>query len=620
MHVAAWIVALVAVVTLGSGLSRRLAVPAPLFLTVVGLGVSFIPGLPQITISPEVVLVGFLPPLLYAASLQTSLVDFRRNARPIALLSVGLVLVSTVVVGFVVWALLPIELPVAMALGAVVAPPDAVAATSIARRVGMPRRMVTILEGEGLVNDATALVALRTAIAAIGGSFSLGGVGLDFLIAAGGGVAVGIVIALVTGRVRRRIEDEIIETAVSMVTPFISYLVAEELHASGVLAVVSTGLILSHRAQLLQSARSRIFERTNWATVQFLLENTVFLLIGLQVRRILLAAAQSELGAGEIVRTCVLVTLTVMVVRPLWVFPSTYLSRMVPRVAARDPSPSWTFPAAISWAGMRGVVTLAAVFILPVSTPHREVLILIALVVVGVTLLVQGASLPWVLRRLGIGGPDEAQDALQAATVLERVSAAGLARLDELRTTEDPDDVIERLKRRSGERTEAMWERLGSSAETPSQAYARLRVQMIGTERAELIRLRDAGKVDEAVLRWVLATIDIEETVLDRDPSVEVEERQEDLTPSTVHRTCEHLVEETEVPSPHPPDGCQECLAEGLQWVHLRLCMTCGHVGCCDSSVGKHSTKHYHGTEHPVMRSFEPNEAWRWCFVDELVG
>jgi CPA1 family monovalent cation:H+ antiporter len=617
VEIAAVIVGLVAAVTLVTAVSRRLELPAPLILTLVGL---VAPGIPQVELSPEVVLIGFLPPLLYSAALNTSLLDFKRNLRPIALLSVGLVIVNTVVVGFVVWWLLPVPLAAAFALGAVVAPPDAVAATAIARRVGMPRRMVTILQGESLVNDATALVALNTAVAALTGTVSIHGIGLDFVKTALGGIAVGVIVAVVTGRVRFHIEDEITNTAVSMITPFISYLLAEEFHFSGVLAVVFTGLILGHKSHLMQSASSRIFERTNWTTIEFLLENTVFLLIGLQVRQIIIQASRSDLSWGTILTACLLVTLTVIVVRPLWVFPSTYLPRLIPAIDDKEPLPPWTYPAAISWAGMRGVVTLAAAFVLPTDTRNREVLILIALVVVGATLLVQGSTLPWVLRHLGVNGPDPAEDALQAASVQQRASAAGLARLDSLVTDAVSSDVVERLRRRSSERSDALWERLGGGDETPSEAYSRLRIEMIAAEREELIRLRDTGYVPDDVMRRVIASIDIEETVLDLAESLNAEAREDDLRPPTIHKVCEHMQQSTTTPAPQTPAGCGECLEQDLQWVHLRLCMTCGHVGCCDSSVGKHATGHFRESEHPVIRSLEPGEAWRWCYVDDLLG
>ena len=620
VHAAVWIVTLVASVTFFSAAARRFGIPEPLLLVVVGIVGSYLPFVPDFDLTPEVVLFGFLPPLLYAAALRTSLVDFRRNARPIALLSVGLVIATTVVVGYVTHWLLPdVPLAACFALGAVVAPPDAVAATALARRVGMPRRLVTILEGESLVNDATALVALRTAVASIGGAVTVLEVGWDFAKAALGGLAIGILVAYVTGQARRRIKDELTDTAVSLFTPFLAFILAEELHTSGVLAVVVTGLLLAHTSHLMQSASSRVVERTTWRTFQFLLENTVFLLIGLQVRRIVDDAAAADLSTSTVVWACVGVTLTVMVVRPLWVFPATYLPRLIPSVAARDPNPPWIYPAAVSWAGMRGVVTLAAVFVIPADTTHRSVLVLIALVVVGGTLLIQGATLPWVLRHLGVAGPDPAEDALQAAAARQRAMKAGLRKLDELVDGEVP-AVVERLRRRAKERAEAAWEVLGGADETPSQAYTRLRLAMIDAERAELIRMRDHGEIPADILQQVLAGVDVEESILERSIGSDSGEREVELRPPPQHQGCEHIVELQHTPEPTTHDGCEECLAQGTTWVHLRLCMTCGHVGCCDSSEYKHATAHYKEIGHPVIRSFEPGEAWRWCYVDHALG
>jgi monovalent cation/hydrogen antiporter len=621
VHTAVEIVALVAVVTAVTGLSRRMPIPAPLVLTVVGLIASFLPGVPEVHLDPDVVLIGFLPPLLFAAAINSSLVDFRRYRRAIGLLSVGLVITTTLVAGLAVWWLLPVPLAAAFAIGAVVAPPDAVAATAIAKRVGMPRRMVTILQGESLVNDATALVLLRTAVGAMSSSVVFWQVGLDFVVTAVGGVAIGLGVAVVTGKIRYHVTDEITDTAISFLTPFIAYLIAEELDLSGVLAVVVAGLVMGHKSHVVQSASSRVFERTNWRTVDFLLENTVFLLIGLQVRSVVTAVNDSDLSPGRIAFVCAAVTLVVIVVRPIWVFPATYIPRLLPGVREREPvAPPWTYPAGVSWAGMRGVVTLAAAFALPEDTPERDVLILLALVVVGATLLIQGATLPWVLRRLNLRGPDPAEDALQAATVQERATAAGIVRLSELTDATDREEVVARVRDRSRERANAMWERLGGGDETPFQAYARLRVAMIDAERTELIRLRDDGAVPDDVLREVTEALDVEETVLAIGRARSMVERDTDLLLPGDVVGCDHLRDATVTPPPRTPSGCEECLAQGTTWVHLRLCMTCGHVGCCNSSQYKHADGHYGDTGHPVMRSFEPGEAWRWCYVDEEVG
>lgn len=483
--------------------------------------------------------------------------------------------------------------------------------------------MVTVLEGEGLLNDATALVVLRTAIAATSSAVSIWSIGLSFVLTAAGGLLVGLAVAAVTGRVRRVNTDEITDTAVSLVTPFIAYLVAEELRCSGVLAVVTAGMVLSHRAYLLQSASSRIFERTNWMTIEFLLENAVFFFIGLQVRQIIADASDGGLPVSRVVLVSVAVSVTVMLVRPLCVFPMVYAPRVVARLRGTTPAEArlpLSVPAGISWAGMRGVVTVAAAFVLPTDTPYRSVLVLIAISVVGSTLLLQGATLAPVLDRLGLRGPDAAEDALNLATVQEKVSSAGLARLDEVANLGVSPDVLERLRRRSRERSDAAWERLGGTDETPSQAYSRLRTKMIDAERSELIAIRDKGVVAHEVLRQALGAIDVEETVLQLGETLDLAERDDDLVLRNGPMRCGHLSQASAHVRAQTPEGCEECLQQGLEWVHLRICLSCGHVGCCDSSIGKHATGHYTYTIHPVMRSFEVGEARRWCYVDELVG
>ena len=629
MHIAIEVVALAVVVSLVSAGARRFGLSAPLLLVVVGVIASYLWFVPEVHLTSEVVLVGFLPPLLYATSIRTSLVDFRRNRRAIGLLSVGLVAFTMFGVGLVAYWLLPIPFAAAIALGAIVAPTDAVAATAIARKVGMPRRIVAILEGESLLNDATALVGLRMAIAALAGSLDhWWDVGLDFLRAAGGGVVIGVVAALVLAKFRRHITDPVLDTSLSLVAPWVAYVPAEELHASGVLAVVVTGLLLGHKAPILQSAASRISERTNWRTVEFLLENTVFLLIGLQARWIIAALgdADNSLPARTIMLAALGVFAAVVVIRPVWVFPATYIPRLIPAIKRADPNPPWTWPAVIGWAGMRGVVTLAAVFVLPEDLRYREVLVFIALAVVGGSLLLQGTTLPWLVRRLDLRGrPDPAEDALQEAAVLQQAHKAAWKELQTVITDDDDPKVLERLKARAEARTQAAWERLGrpdSETETPSAQYRRLRMVMLQAERQHLLKVRDKGLVAGEVLQRAQLALDIEESILDRSEEDDVGGRNEDLQAPAQQqaRACEHLASAPVVTTPNTPDGCEECLAEGHTWVHLRLCLECGHVGCCDSSPGRHASKHFQATKHPVMRSFEPGESWRWCFLDNKLG
>jgi Na+/H+ antiporter len=621
MNEALQILALVVAVAVVAAASRRLGLSAPLVLVVVGLVASLVPGVPEYRIDPDIVLIGFLPPLLYAAALRTSLVDVRANRQAIGIMAVGAVVFTTLLVGLVAWAVIPGVSPAgAFALGAVVSPPDAVAATTIARKVGMPRRIVAILEGESLLNDATALVALRTTTAAILASVSVLGVAGRFVLAAGGGIVIGLAMAAVLAMARKRVQDPVLDTTLSLVAPFLTYLAAEAVHASGVLAVVIVGLLLGHKSPALQSASSRLAEQTNWRTITFVLENAVFLLIGLQLRTVVQNATEGNLTSRQLAGICVAVLLATLLTRIVWVFSATAAYRYG-TATMRANAWSWSAATLTSWAGMRGVVTLAAAFVLPEETPRRDVLILAAFAVVGGTLLVNGTTLPWLVRRLDLPGPDPAEDALEEAALLSKATRAGLARLDELKAEGDDPAVIERLEERARSRADAAWERLGapSDDETPSEGYRRLRQEMLHAERDVVLKARDSGKVDDEVLRDVMNLLDAEESLLDRleDKSSTVER---ELVARSDRVGCEHLKEAPVSIRPNTPEGCEECLRDGTHWVHLRLCLSCGHVGCCDSSPQRHATAHFHEGGHPVMRSFETGEAWRWCFVDERLG
>ncbi len=621
MNEALQILALVVAVAVVAAASRRLGLSAPLVLVVVGLVASLVPGVPEYRIDPDIVLIGFLPPLLYAAALRTSLVDVRANRQAIGIMAVGAVVFTTLLVGLVAWAVIPGVSPAgAFALGAVVSPPDAVAATTIARKVGMPRRIVAILEGESLLNDATALVALRTTTAAILASVSVLGVAGRFVLAAGGGIVIGLAMAAVLAMARKRVQDPVLDTTLSLVAPFLTYLAAEAVHASGVLAVVIVGLLLGHKSPALQSASSRLAEQTNWRTITFVLENAVFLLIGLQLRTVVQNATEGNLTSRQLTGICVAVLLATLVTRIVWVFSATAAYRYG-TATMRANAWSWSAATLTSWAGMRGVVTLAAAFVLPEETPRRDVLILAAFAVVGGTLLVNGTTLPWLVRRLDLPGPDPAEDALEEAALLSKATRAGLARLDELKAEGDDPAVIERLEERARSRADAAWERLGapSDDETPSESYRRLRQEMLHAERDVVLKARDSGKVDDEVLRDVMNLLDAEESLLDRleDKSSTVER---ELVARGDRVGCQHLKDAGVSIRPNTPDGCEECLRDGTHWVHLRLCLTCGHVGCCDSSPERHAAAHFHEGGHPVMRSFETGEAWRWCFVDERLG
>jgi Na+/H+ antiporter len=626
VHVVLSLAAMAVVVIVVVGFSRRYDLPAPLLLVAIGAGASYLPFVPEVHLTEEVVLVGLLPPLLYSAALQTSLVDFNHNRRPILLLSVGLVAFTTVGVAVTAYYVIPeISWPAAFALGAVVAPPDAVSATAIARRIGIPRRIVTILEGESLLNDATALVALRTAIG-VGGSVTVLGVGRDFVLAAAGGVLVGVALYLLVGKVRRRVTDPVVDTSLSLVTPFVAYVAAEQIKGSGVLAVVIAGLLLGHRAPVLQTASSRIAERLNWRTISFLLENSVFLLIGLQARWIIADVDEAGVPVSDVVKLCASTFFAVVLLRLVWVALIRLL--LVRPDVDRDTGqkPSWQHTAVLGWAGMRGVVTLAAAFAIPESFEYRETLILTALVVAAGTLFVQGSTLPWLVRRLRLSAPDPREDALARAALFEKATAAGLERLGTHIGDDDPFDTMESLRHRASQRNTAAWERLGSTPadeETPSQAYSRLRLEMLDAEREKVLQVRSSGKIPHEVVEDVLTALDIEESMLDWRSERDSELEQEDMVSGVTGTIapCEHLEEAPRDVETRGEWQCEDCVRDGFtNWVHLRKCLTCGHLGCCDSSPRRHASAHFDECTHPVMRSAEPGEEWRWCFVDSRLG
>ena len=623
------ILALLATVLAVTALANRINFSAPLLLMLVGIGVSFLPLVHVPELSSEVVLVGFLPPLLYAAAIRTSVIDFRANRRSIAQLSVLLVIVTALGVGLITWLILPVSFPVAFALGAVVAPPDAIAATSIARRVGLPRRLVTILEGESLVNDATAITCLRVAIVAIGGSITAVQASVGFVVAAVGGAAVGLAVALLVVPIRRRITQPVFDTAISLLVPWAAYLPAEALniggfHGSGVISVVTAGLILGHKSPVIQSGQSRLSERVNWATIQFLLENTVFLLIGLQAKTIIAANSESGLSGLQIAGFCAAVLSGVIIIRMLWVLGTRPILFRRDRDATHEVSFPWSDALVIGWAGLRGVVTLATAFLIPADVPFRATLIFAAMVVTAGTLLLQGLTLPFFVRALGLRGPDARSDALQAATVVTTSSNAALAHLDDILGPKDAPETVKLLRDRIAARPDALWEKLGrpSDDETPAEQYRRLRLQTIDIERDEVLKIRSSGTVDHDIIEQVLGSFDIEESMLTiaTERSAQLTEEEPVQTPTPAAGPCGHLDRAPANLDPNGPGICLDCVREGTRTVHLRICLSCGNVGCCDSSVGRHASRHFSQTLHPVMRSFEPGESWRWCYLDERIG
>jgi Na+/H+ antiporter len=519
VEVSALIVGLVAIVVAAEALARRLGLLAPVLLVAVGVAISYVPDFPTIRLDPEFVLLGIVPPLLFVAALETSVPAVRYNIRPILLLAVGLVLFTAAAVGLVVHALMPgLPLAVCLALGAAVAPPDAIAATAIARRIGLPRRMVTVLEGESLLNDAAALVLFRVAVfAAVGEAAGAIDITREAVVATGGGLLVGAVGAVALAFLHKRTSDPLIDNSISLLTPFLIVLAAEAIHASGIVAVVVAGLYLGHRMPTLMSAASRLQMGAVWKIVKYVLEGLVFLLVGLQLREVV---TRLDTPFAQVVGYTAAVLGTVVVTRFGWMYPATYLPRIVPAVRRRDPSPPWTVPTVIAWAGMRGVITLATALALPLTLADdtaypRELLIWLAFAVILGTLGLQGTTLPAVARWLRPPADDPIQDALAEAEVQYAASRAARERLDRSADSAPP-EVVERLRRLADSRSNTAWERLGGGTETPSRAYVRLRREMLLAEREVFRAARDRGRIAEEVLIKAQRDMDLEEASLER--------------------------------------------------------------------------------------------------------
>jgi CPA1 family monovalent cation:H+ antiporter len=511
--------------------ARRTPVPAPLLLVAVGLAVSYLPGVPDYTLDPEVVLPLLLPPLLYTSAVESSYLDLRAQTRPVALLSVGYVLFATLVVGAAAYLIVPgLPLTAALVLGAVVAPPDAVAATAVARRVGLPSRITTILQGESLLNDATAITAYKVAVAAaVGEGASWAGGIEEFLVAAIGGVAVGLVLMAPLHWLRTHLREALMQNTLSLLIPFVAYATAEQFHASGVLAVVVVALYLGHRAWEVDFA-TRLQEEAVWKMVAFVLESAVFALIGLQLPVVL-----RGLGAYEGLDAAwyaVVLFLVVVAVRFAWVYPATFLPRLLSaRVRAREENPTWRAPVVISWAGMRGVVSLAIAFSIPLTVdhgegafPHRNLILFLTFTTVIGTLVVQGLTLIPLIHLLKFPGRDRQAETLAEANAQAQASLAAEQHLDELLSDERnalPPPLADRLRTVLERRRNAVWERLGQTnpvtGETVDDTYRRLSREMISAERAVFVRLRDGRYIDDEMLRTLLRRLDLEEAAAYRE-------------------------------------------------------------------------------------------------------
>ena len=526
MHGAELLLLLMMVAVAGlSILARPLGVPYPILLVLGGLLLGFVPGLPAVELPPELVLVLFLPPLLYAAAFFSSLRDLRADLRAISLTAVGLVLVTMGAVAVTTHALVDgLSWGAAFTLGAIVSPTDALAATAVARRLGVPRRLVTVLEGESLINDATALVAYRIAVAtAVGGSFVVWEAGLRFVAGVAGGVAVGLIVGWLVAVIRRRLEDPPAEIVVSVVTGYAAYLPAERLGVSGVLAAVTAGLFVGWRAPELASPATRLLAFSFWEILVYLLNAVLFILVGLQLRPIL--DQVSGRSAATLLGLAALVSAVVIAARVAWGFTVPYLVRALDRRPSQVARRVGARQRLISgWSGMRGAVSLAAALALPLETrtgqpfPERNLIIFVTFGVIFTTLVVQGLTLPALIRRLGVhddGG--EEREELQA-----RLGAAdaALARLEELAAEEwTRDDTVERLRGLYQFRRRRLKTRAGILEDDDSQdrslAYQRLVRELLEAQRRAIIRLRNQGVISDGVMHRLERELDLEDSRLE---------------------------------------------------------------------------------------------------------
>jgi monovalent cation/hydrogen antiporter len=515
------ILGLLVVVAALALLARKISVPYPILLVLGGLVLALIPGIPPIKLNPHLVFVLFLPPLLYPAALFTSWRDFRANLRPIFLLAVGLVVFTTCSVGWIAHGMVAgLSLAAAFALGAIISPPDAVAATAVLERLHVPRRIVTIIEGESLVNDATALVAYAFAIEAFNtGTFSPVQAGLKFIVVSAGGIGFGLLIGWLASQVQRRLDDPPVQITISILTPFAAYLPADQVGVSGVLAVVAAGLYLGWRAPEIINSRMRLQAGPVWEMIQFLLNGLVFILIGLQLKEVAADVAKT----GSIPQLCAqaaLISALVIIVRYIWVFTANYLPRWLSKKLREcDPSPGWRSVTIVAWTGMRGVVSLAAAMALPsrlADARQCNIIIFFTFVVIFVTLVLQGLSLPFLIRWLNVTDTGETEEEEREARL--KANLAALARLGELEGAGHyAMELLQRLRVEYDDRVRQL-EACQPDEDGPrpllSADYEELQREALRVERQTILKLRNERRINDHALRRIQRDLDLAEARL----------------------------------------------------------------------------------------------------------
>ena len=512
------ILALLAVCLVLALVAKRLQVPFAVTLVLAGMGIAFIPGLPQIEFEPELALALFLPPLLQLSAYHTDWSAFRHNLRPILLLAVGAVLFTAAAVALVARWLVP-ELPwgAAIALGAIVAPPDAVAATAVLRDLRPPKRITTVLEGESLLNDASSLVLYRFAIGAtVAGSFDWGSGLLSFLLSGIGGGVVGYAVGRLAMWIFDKLEDTLHDITVSVLAGFAAYFAAEAVHTSGVLAVVACGLVLGRNQHHAFTAQTRLASASVWSSLEFALTSLVFMLIGMQLRGIVERLTQYD--HWQLGVLAVVVSATLIVSRFLWILPITWLPRLVsPALRRRDPAPPASHLAVISWAGMRGVVSLAAALALPARFPGRDIIVFLAFCAIFATLVLQGTTLGPLIRRLGVTEP-ETQGLDQEQMAMRReISEAALEavedHVDDPKRGEAARELVTEYRQRADQAAQ-----LEGGADPEANRLTeqlRLRLTAIHAARARIADSRD--EYDDTAALGLTAELDLEEEQIRRE-------------------------------------------------------------------------------------------------------
>jgi len=512
---------LVLLVALGVMLvvSTAVKLPLPILLVGGGLLLSFAPGFPQITLPPELVLVAILPPLLYSSAFFTGLRDLRANLRPIGFLAIGLVLATMGSVAVVAHQEISgLSWAAAFTLGAIVSPTDALAATEIARNLGAPRRIVSIIEGESLVNDGTALVLYKTAVtAAVAGTFSLFDASWHLVVNVVGGVAVGLAVGWVVRQVRVRVNDAPTEVALALLSGYLAFLPAAAIGVSGVLAAVTIGVYMGWYTPQLTTVETRLSGNAFWEILVFLVNALLFALIGIQLHGIV--DRLSGRSTVSLIADGILVSAVVIVTRVVWVPIMTYVPRLLfRRIRERDPYPPWQYPVVISWAGIRGAVSLAAALALPVDVPGRDLIVFLTFAVILATLVGQGLTLPSLIRVLHL--PADVGAGREDAKARIKAAEAALERLDEL-AAEDwvRDDTAERLRGTYRFRQTRFRARLDGQdddgVEERSQQFQRLRRELLSAERDAVLHLRNEGVITEEVMQRVQRDLDLEDSRLD---------------------------------------------------------------------------------------------------------